>query len=269
VNVDGSPKGGTGEVVSIQKHAAYRPDFKGLASGQVRAAREKLGLDHAGFAEYLGNLLGWHVTAAAVKRWEHGSTPPGDVLLACTAIGPTLDHAGDPSESVKPYADRGLISRQQWNGIIRGAESHLWLYGMAEFGYATDDEVPGIISAAADRGCRVRVLLLNPDFVGTHDIDADEGSPPGTLAARIRAALARYVQMRKACAQHVQLRTYDAYPTLSVVRGDNAMLVTPYLRFFIGNNSPTFELTEQSARKMFSRYARHFDRMWNLAKDWT
>ena len=67
----------------------------------------------------------------------------------------------------------------------------------------------------------------------------------------------------------MQLRTYDMYPSVSVIRGDDRMLVTPYLRFSVGSNSPTFEFTKASARKMFSRYARHFDHIWRLAKDWT
>ena len=288
--------GSTGEVVSIRARANYRPDYKRLASGQIAAARTKLGMSHAEFADYLGDLLGWMVTPAAVERWEEGSIPPGDVLLASavaaqdmpgdvlafplnataertaallSAIGPAIDHIGDPTETVLPYADRGLISRQQWNGIIEGSASHLWLYGMAEFGYATDDDVPAIIRSATAEGCQVRVLLLDPEYPGAAEIDADEGSPPGTLATRIRASLARFAQMREAAGPQMQLRTYATRPTVSVVRGDNRMLVTPYLRFSIGSNSPTFELTEASARKMFSRYARHFDHMWQLAKDWT
>jgi hypothetical protein len=251
-----------------------------LASGQVSAARAKLGLSHAEFADYLGDLLGWMVTPAAVERWEQGSIPPGDVLLASavaaqdmpgdvlafplnataertaallSAIGPAIDYVGDPTEAVLPYADRGLISRQQWNDIIQGSTSHLWLYGMAESGYATDDDVPAIISDAAAAGCQVRILLLDPQYQGAAQIDADEGSPLGTLTTRIRAALARFTQIREAVGPQMQLRTYDTHPTVSVVRGDNRMLVTPYLRFSIGSNSPTFELTEASARKMFGR----------------
>jgi hypothetical protein len=287
---------GNGGVVSIRGRASYRPDYKRLASGQVAAARAKLGLNHAEFAAYLGDLLGWTVTPAAVERWEQGSIPPGDVLLASavaaqdmpgdvltfplnataertaallSAIGPAIDHVGDPTEAVLPYADRGLISRQQWNDIIQGTSRHLWLYGMAEFGYATDDDVPAIISEAAAAGCQIRVLLLDPGYPGAADIDAGEGSPPGTLATRIRAALARFTQMQEEAGPNMKLRIYGMHPTVSVVRGDDRMLVTPYLRFSAGSNSPTFELTEASARKMFGRYARHFDHMWRLAKDWT
>jgi hypothetical protein len=185
------------------------------------------------------------------------------------AVGSPPDHLDGSPETVTPYADRGLITRQQWNAIIRGAASHLWLYGMAEFGYASDDEVPGILAAAAGRGCQIRILLLSPDYPGTAAIDADEGSPPGTLATRTRAALARFRQMRQACRDQLQIRIYDAHPTVSVVRGDDRMMVTPYLRFFIGSNSPTFELRSAAATKMFSRYERHFEDTWNRATDWT
>lgn len=103
-------------------------------------------------------------------------------------IGPGngSSRAGVATESVRPYADRGLVTRKQWNGIIHGATRELWLYGMAAYGYATDD----------------------------------------------------------------------------------AMLVTPYMRFFIGSNSPTFEFRAREAPKMFTRYTRHFESTWTNAEDW-
>jgi hypothetical protein len=61
----------------------------------------------------------------------------------------------------------------------------------------------------------------------------------------------------------------NEYPTVSVVRGEDTMLVTPYLRFFIGSNSPTFEIRTADAPKMFTRYVRHFENTWHLAEDWT
>jgi hypothetical protein len=59
------------------------------------------------------------------------------------------------------------------------------------------------------------------------------------------------------------------HPTASIVRGDDRMFVTPYLRFSMGSNSPTFELTGGAASRMFDRYARHFDQTWKLSRDWT
>jgi hypothetical protein len=289
--VNGAPEP-EADVVSIARRAGYQADYRGLACAQVRASREKLGLSVDEFAEHLTDQLGWKVDAVVVGRWEQSAVPPGDVILAAavTAQGmpgdvlalPLTETAGrraammsaiEPAlhsgEAVTPYADRGLITREQWNGIIRGATSHLWLYGMAEFGYATDDEVPAIVGDTVAADGEVRVLLLSPDYEDIADIDASEGSPPGTLESRIRAALARFSEMREACGGRLELRVYDTHPTVSVVRGDSEMLVTPYLRYFIGSNSPTIGLSEGSAPKMFGRYARHFQHMWDLAKEWT
>jgi hypothetical protein len=164
---------------------------------------------------------------------------------------------------VKPYADRGLVTRDQWNAITHGATHELWLYGMAEYGYATDAEVPAILHRATARACQVRVLLLGPGSPASSAIDQDEGHPPGTLAARTRFAI-----MRRRCGPRMRIRVYDSYPTASVVCGDDAMLVTPYMRFFIGSNCPTFEFGAREAPKMFTRYTRRFDSTWTNAEDW-
>ena len=74
--------GGTSaEVVSI---GTRRPDYSSLASGQAAAARRTLGLDHAGFAALIGDMLGWDILPETIAAWEDDVTPPGDVLLACS-----------------------------------------------------------------------------------------------------------------------------------------------------------------------------------------
>ncbi|HEY2442826.1 MAG TPA: DUF5919 domain-containing protein [Streptosporangiaceae bacterium] len=167
------------------------------------------------------------------------------------------------------YSGRGSITRRQWNEVIEGASEHIWLYGMAEFGYATDDEVPGIFADVTARGCQVKILLLDPEHGGVESIDADEGGPSGTLSARIRASLIRFRKMQGACGENFEIRIYNAHPDTSIVRGDGTMIVTPYLRFYTGSNSPTFEFRSDSAGKIFERYEQHFDHAWTLAKDWT
>ena len=263
---------------------AAKAGVTGRSLGEiVRGSRTARGLTLA----ELGRRTGY--SAGQVSRFERGIAPLTDIAVLrrfarALEIAPEIlglasgrapgDQQKHPplragaAESVKPYADRGLVTRQQWNAIIRDATTELWLYGMAEFGYATDDAVPGILARATARGCRVRILLLNPDSQITEAIDRGEGHPLGTLAARITAALARFGEMRQACGTRMLVRVYDEHPTVSVVRGDDAMLVTPYLRFFMGSNSPTFEFRAHQAPKMFTRYTRHFGNTWKLAKDW-
>lgn len=280
-------------MTKIAPHPGLRAKLRSMAAGQMHAARIRLGMDHEDFAEYLGSIIGWQPLAETVARWERGTPPPpSDVLLAAamaaqgvpggdvltlpvtpsaerqaalmSATGPMPEESG----GVTPYADRGLVTRDQWNAIIAESSRDVWLYGMAEHGYATDDEVPGLMQAATAGGCQVKVLLLSPDYPGIEAIDADEGCPPGTLSARIRASAARFTAMRDECGGKLELHYYDTHPTASVVRGDSRMLVTPYLRYFAGVNSPTLELTSTSARKMFARYAKHFTFMWDISKEW-
>lgn len=279
-------------VVAIGESGRYHPDFAGLASSQVRAARTKRRMNHEEFSILLTKMVGWDVRPGVVERWESYATPPGDVVLAAatlaqevpgdvlalplnedagrkaamvSAIGPALDSMGD--SSVISYTDRGLVTRDQWNEIIRGASDCLWLYGMAEYGFAADPETHGIIRGAVDAGCSVRVLLLDPEYAATKDIDADEGNPAGALAVRIGAALDMFAMMRDDV-PGMQIRVYDRHPSVSVVRGDSRMMVTPYLRFFTGSSSPTLELTSDKGAAMFARYAAHFEDAWNGAREY-
>jgi transcriptional regulator with XRE-family HTH domain len=285
----------TGKVIGLHQRMGYRPDLAALARHQITTAREKLGLTHEQFADRLGRLLSWRPSAEIVASWETDATPPGDVILAAgiasqggrdilpipltqatervmdlvDALCVDIERIAGAPDVVRAYAMRGLIARPEWNKLIRGSRQHLWLYGMAEMGYAIDDQVPGIIAEAAAAGCEVRVLLLDPEYPATADIDLDEGNPAGTLAPRIRASLARFHVIRQNAGDLVQLRVYNAAPTVSIIRGDGRMLVTPYMRFFAGSNSPTFELADTPEGRTFDRYARHFENMWAQAKEWT
>lgn len=275
---------------SGQEDPVRKPPGRHLGA-VVRAVRTTQGLTLAEFGRRTG------YSAAQISRYERGIAPLTDIAVlrrfadaldidpgilglapgsaSGTPTPPAGQRPGDGSprrgsgtESVKPYADRGLVTREQWNAIIHGATRELWLYGMAEYGYATDANVPPILHRATGRGCQVRVLLLSPDSPVPDAIDHDEGHPPGTLAARTRAALSRFTIMRRQCGPRMRIRVYDGYPTVSVVRGDDAMLVTPYMRFFIGSNSPTFEFRAREAPTMFTRYTRHFESTWTNAEDW-
>lgn len=257
---------GNGEVVNFTARAVARVGYKRAASADVAQARAHLGMTRAEFAGYLAGELGTDVTEEMVAYWEDVDAPLGEVLKACQAVtGGSAAAASGPGQ-LRAYAGRGEITREQWNAIISGTAERLWLYGMAEFGYATDDQVPEILAEAADAGCAVRVLLLSPDSQVAAEIDAPEGSPPGTLRARIRAALARFELMRRNCPA-IEIRTYDTHPTVSIVRGDGEMLITPYLRYTLGSNSPTFALTAESAPGLFSRWEKHFESMWNNSRE--
>ncbi|KOG29343.1 hypothetical protein AQJ84_04385 [Streptomyces resistomycificus] len=152
--------------------------------------------------------------------------------------------------------------------MLENASRHVWLYGMAEHGYAEDDAVPELLASAAARGCDIRVLLLDPDHSGTLMVDREEGNPSGTIAPRIRASLARFQAMAEACGGKMKVHVYDGPPTVSIVRGDDRILITPYVRYIAGANTPTFELESAEKNGMFVRYARHFTKVWDGSRPW-
>ena len=76
---------GSAEIVSIGIGGNHRPDYSRIACGQVAAARHQLGMDRGDFARYIRDLTGWDVLAEAIEAWEDDVTPPGDVVLACSA----------------------------------------------------------------------------------------------------------------------------------------------------------------------------------------
>lgn len=191
-----------------------------------------------------------------------------DELRAAAAHGKE-DAAPAPGEAVNFYAARELITRQKWNDIIADARETIWLYGMAEYRYAHDTAVPGILTNATSIGCEVRVLLLDPNLPDITQIDQAEGNPEGTLGGRIQAALTRFLEIARACGPKMRVRTYQAIPSTSIVRGDSRMFVTPYMRHLIGRSSPTQELRRVAPGGAFDRYAEHADVVWTTAKEQT
>ncbi len=256
-------------VIPFRRHG----DFADLARAELATARKALGHDASTFAALLGEHLTWEPTAAAVRGWETTAVPPGDAVLAAqylariaTGVDVPSYVGGDP-DVVHAYPTRRHIARPEWQNIIRGCTEHVWLAGLAEQGYANDAGIPGILEQAAADGCDIRVLLLDPDYPLIGTIDADEGSPPGTLAARIRGSLYRFQRMAAKCDGRMQVRVSATPPTISIVRGDDQMLVTPYARFLTGGDSPTLLLEASPGGQIFSQYEAHFNLVWNDSKE--
>ena len=190
-----------------------------------------------------------------------------DVIRLSTSVKPEPVRTIGSPELIKAYPMRGLVTRPAWNDIISDSKHHLWLYGMAELGYAEDDQVPDIIRTAAANGSDIRILLLDPSYPEIARIDVEEENPPGTISARIRASLARFHRISASCNGLAKIRLYNHTPAVSIVRGDDHILVTPYVRFIAGNNTPTFELERTEVGGIFDRYTKHFYETWKFAKD--
>lgn len=80
----------TGNVTGLHsRRSSYRPDYGALARGRVSMARASAGMSISEFASALSTLVGREIQAGHVTSWEERVPPPGDVLMAISALAPT------------------------------------------------------------------------------------------------------------------------------------------------------------------------------------
>lgn len=161
------------EVVDLRTRSTYQPNYDALARNRLAMARRSLSLDHDEFAAMLSPLVGWHVAGAAVRSWETDSVPPGNVLMAASAVSPaTSDRLGVRSHKfIAAFVGRdiavrlaGLTAAEQ----VDSAEGmpckalpvdytdgrcrlHVWPFGVVVYHLVEDLDLPDIASLAVWR----------------------------------------------------------------------------------------------------------------------
>jgi hypothetical protein len=141
------------EVISLASRAGFRVDYRGIASSQLRGAREKMRMDPESFAACLADLVGWDVDPDVLTRWERGrGTPPVDVVLAAR------DLAGE--ESLEPS---GVLLRTVPGGFPAQALAGYWL---TCYGFTHGDAIryhADVAHVTADSDHHVRVTNDQPE----------------------------------------------------------------------------------------------------------
>jgi hypothetical protein len=161
------------------------------------------------------------------------------------------------------WRERRHVPNDMWNTFTGAARSQVWLFGIAELGFAEDPTFRKLVAEGVSKGCNYRFLLLDPDSDAAATIDEREGGG-GQVQGRIRRALARFDEMQKSSKKKgkVELRVFSDMPQVSIVRADDELLVTPYLSYSPGGNSCfTFRVLNISSG-IFAQYVRQFDETW-------
>ncbi|MGI5287994.1 hypothetical protein ACQEVF_32280 [Nonomuraea polychroma] len=152
------------EVIDLRTRSTYRPDCATLARNKLLLARHSLGLSQSEFANLLSSVLGWHVRPDALAAWETATVPPGDVLVAVSAVTPAAtDRIGIRSHKfIASYAGtaagriggaiadegRQLLAVPHPSGKC---DLHIWPYGVAIFHLVEDLDLPNIANLAVWR----------------------------------------------------------------------------------------------------------------------
>jgi hypothetical protein len=164
------------------------------------------------------------------------------------------------------WKERRHIHGDMWNKFTKDGRHEVWLYGVAEYGFASDEVFHQIMADGAARGCTYKILLLDPasPFAEYWD-DTDK---TGIVVSKICAAIQKYqklIEQNKGKSGRIELRVYDEAPSLSIVRADEEMLVTLYVFPLRGDDCLTLQVRNKPGG-LFARYLRQFDRVWNAAR---
>ena len=127
--------------------------------------------------------------------------------------------------------------------------------------------------ALKSRGCRVRVLVSDPNNPAWNDESVINALCPGTnIKSEIEDVtkhinlLVQQLQERRITAGSIELRTFPSYPTGSIVIvDDNVARFTPYLPYLHSAEVPSFDVVSEKGGQLFKAYRNTFDRVWESA----
>jgi hypothetical protein len=130
--------------------------------------------------------------------------------------------------------------------------------------------------AIINRGCKVRILISDPDNPIWSNQKIMNGLCPGTdIPGEIKDVLNRVQLAISELEQHspplrsgsLELRMYPCAPTNSIVIVDDEIARhTPYLPYSHSSQVPIYDVTRDRGGELFSSFRRTFDRAWVQSK---
>lgn len=257
----------------VERRTKSRADAADTAKLQLLNARQRAGLDRAAFAEALSNYLAWTATADLVETWETAVVPPGDVLVAATAI------AGAEQE---PAPIRPFPRSTQLGGIDAAFDSRSEFTASVPidgiFDAATVIEASGLslnlicqqyptrrLIERLHEGLRLECLFLRPHGQAIARREQEENYGPGelsaltslnlrTLAERVRPSLGDAAQ------NHLAIGTYDETIRFNMIFIDDEMCIfQPYLHAERGVETPTMIVNRLDSGGLYPTLRRSYD----------
>lgn len=155
--------------------------------------------------------------------------------------------------------------------LIEGAPpgSHISLLGVCLRGFLDEGSHARFLRKLED-GCRIRLLILDPEAEAVRQLADEERRDPDELRIDIQAASTLHrnlIQHRVPLEHrdHVELRYYASAPRLFVLATAEAVVVGPYLRGRGGEFFPHLELTA-SGGGVCQAFLDHFESLWDAAR---
>lgn len=166
------------------------------------------------------------------------------------------------------WKQRKDIPKNFWCEFIQEAKEEVWLFGIAEYGYASDSNFKKIVEERTKEGCSFRILLLDPESDAAQWLDNMEAGNRGSVQGRIQGALSFFNSIKE---NHVnqpgqfKIHISDYIPHVNIVRGDSKLLITQYMPPLLGYERLTIQL-QDIPEGIFGNYVKYFEKTWKQSK---
>lgn len=168
------------------------------------------------------------------------------------------------SEVVKLYPHRHSVPTELWERLFSTAEHHIEILLFSGMFLADNPTIAKTLKTKADEGVKIRLLIGDPASRAVARRSEEEGIGKGTVAAKVRNALAFYKPLDGL--PNVSIRSHGTTLYNSIYRFDDDMLVNTHVYGFIAGHAPVLHLRRLSGGELFETYSESFDAVWNAAK---
>jgi hypothetical protein len=218
------------------------------------------------------------VDPKTVRRWLSGRVPyPRHRAAIASLVG--VDEAdlwpdvSDPlAARIRPeelgsvYPHRWAIPREVWIRFFGSAQLEIGILAYSALFLAEDTGILQLLAAKARQGVCVRIALGDPDSRQVVERGEEEGIGEG-MPAKIRNALVLYQSL--AGMPNIEVRLHRAILYNSIYRADNHLLVNQHVYGIPANRSPVSVINDSQVDGMASAYLGSFERIWQVAHNWT
>ncbi|SFW66647.1 DUF5919 domain-containing protein [Amycolatopsis australiensis] len=168
------------------------------------------------------------------------------------------------AELVQVFPHRNAVPVELWDRLIKEASETVEILVHAALFLVERPRFIKDLTAKAAAGTRIRLAFGDPEGDSVALRGEEEQLGDGTLAARIRNALASYRPL--VGVDGAEMRFHNTTLYNSIFRFDDEMIINTHVYGFQGAHAPSLHLRRLSAGDLFETYSESFESVWNLAK---
>ncbi|WP_410632166.1 DUF5919 domain-containing protein [Amycolatopsis sp. cmx-4-83] len=168
------------------------------------------------------------------------------------------------AELVQVFPHRNAVPVELWDRLIKDASETVEILVHAALFLVERPRFIKDLNAKAAAGTRIRLVFGDPEGESVTLRGEEEQLGDGTLAARIRNALASYRPL--VGVDGVEMRFHNTTLYNSIFRFDDEMIINTHVYGFQGAHAPSLHLRRLSAGDLFETYSESFESVWSLAK---